>query len=64
MSHDDWIHLFAYITLIGAALLVLIDALAEFGVDIALRVWGSIPYHVARYVTIGSALILALDVIT
>lgn len=63
MSHNDWIQLFAYITLIGTALNVLIDAAVEFGVYIALRVWGSLFYLAVRYITISSALVLALDVI-
>lgn len=64
MSHDEWIQLFAFITLVGAGFVILVDLVAEFEVEIALRVWGSIPYHVVRYLTGGSAIVLALDVLT
>lgn len=63
MIHQTIQHVSAYIVLISAAFLALIDGLSEADVDWALRIKWSAFWYVTRYISMTSGVFLALDTI-
>lgn len=63
MTYQDWLEAFAYVVLVCVGIVVTIDLLAEFKVQIALKLKWSIAWYVLRYTASGCALALAINVV-
>lgn len=63
MSHDSWLELLAWVMVCCVSIVLIVDLLTEFSVHIALQFRWSICYNAIRYIGVGCAVALALDVI-
>jgi hypothetical protein len=63
VTHQAWEHLLALVVLTGCLGVVVVDGGSEYGMPLTLRFRWSLGYYALRYVTIGCAILLALNVL-